>query len=380
MPYYRLILILLLFVSACTQEPARIVLYPTNSAAHNTTPSKNPYRDIVEKGDTLYSIARKNNVEIRDVIELNRLRAPYTLLPGQTLKLPKAMFHIVSSNDNLYAISRSYGVDIGRLAKKNGIPAPYSVKKGQKLYLPAKSIAKSDSEEPETATVYNFNTEEKSYKSTSVDSQELKPLAYNEKKARVKEIFKEEEKPVIAIKSKQKKSLPTPIFRPEDNVKISSAEKIVVSKSSLTKLDSRGLVKPTTKPGRSNVSHKKLTFAWPVSGKVISRFGPKKGGLYNDGINIKAKEGLKVKAAESGEIVYAGNELRGYGNMLLIKHDDRYLTAYAHLDNILVKKGDTIEKGQKIAEVGQTGHVSSPQLHFSIRHGRKAVNPERYLP
>ncbi len=120
-------------------------------------------------------------------------------------------------------------------------------------------------------------------------------------------------------------------------------------------------------------------FKRPVSGEIISKFGPKKGGLYNDGINISAKEGTVIAAAEDGDVVYAGNELRGYGNMLLIKHNNGFLTAYAHTDDFLVKKGDIIKKGQAIAHVGQTGHVTTPQLHFSIRQGRKAIDPEKYL-
>jgi murein DD-endopeptidase MepM/ murein hydrolase activator NlpD len=122
------------------------------------------------------------------------------------------------------------------------------------------------------------------------------------------------------------------------------------------------------------------TFLWPVRGKIISRYGAKQGGRHNDGINIGVSRGTTVVAAENGVVAYAGNELRGFGNLLLIKHADGYMTAYAHNENLLVGRGAKVKRGQPIARVGSTGSVGSPQLHFEIRKGRKAVDPMRYLP
>ncbi|MDH5189240.1 MAG: M23 family metallopeptidase, partial [Rhodospirillaceae bacterium] len=120
-------------------------------------------------------------------------------------------------------------------------------------------------------------------------------------------------------------------------------------------------------------------FLWPVKGKVISEFGPKAKGLQNDGINIAAPKGTVVRAAQNGVVAYAGNELRGFGNLLLVKHSGGWITAYAHNDSLLVKKGDKISKGQNIAHIGSTGSVSTPQLHFELRKGRQAVDPSPYL-
>lgn len=120
-------------------------------------------------------------------------------------------------------------------------------------------------------------------------------------------------------------------------------------------------------------------FLWPVSGDVISAFGPKGNGLFNDGINIAAARGAPVRAAESGVVAYAGNELRGFGNMILIKHADGWVTAYAHADELMVAKGERVSKGQVIARVGSTGSVETPQLHFEMRKGKKAVDPMQYL-
>jgi murein DD-endopeptidase MepM/ murein hydrolase activator NlpD len=120
-------------------------------------------------------------------------------------------------------------------------------------------------------------------------------------------------------------------------------------------------------------------FLWPVQGKVLSSFGPMEGGLHNDGINIAAPEGAPVKAAENGVVAYVGNELRGFGNLLLIKHADGWVTAYAHTQEILVRHGQQVKRGQIVARVGATGSVSEPQLHFEVRKGSKAKDPAQLL-
>jgi murein DD-endopeptidase MepM/ murein hydrolase activator NlpD len=121
-------------------------------------------------------------------------------------------------------------------------------------------------------------------------------------------------------------------------------------------------------------------FLWPVEGRILSGFGAKGGGLYNDGINIAAAAGVTVRAAESGVVAYAGNELRGFGNMLLIKHNGGWVTTYAHNQDLLVKRGERVRRGQTIARVGSSGSVDQPQLHFEIRKGKRAVDPLRQLP
>lgn len=121
-------------------------------------------------------------------------------------------------------------------------------------------------------------------------------------------------------------------------------------------------------------------FVWPVQGKVISKFGPKMNGLVNDGVNISAKEGTPIGAAADGEVVYVGNALTGYGNMAIVRHADGWMTAYAHASRIAVKKGDKVKRGAVIGYVGKSGDVSSPQLHFGVREGKKPVNPEAVLP
>lgn len=120
-------------------------------------------------------------------------------------------------------------------------------------------------------------------------------------------------------------------------------------------------------------------FIWPVEGPVISSYGAKAKGLHNDGINIAAPRGSPVRAAENGVVAYAGNELRGFGNLVLIKHAGGWITAYAHNADLLVERGRTVKKGETIATVGDTGSVTRPQLHFELRRGRRAVDPRKHL-
>jgi murein DD-endopeptidase MepM/ murein hydrolase activator NlpD len=120
-------------------------------------------------------------------------------------------------------------------------------------------------------------------------------------------------------------------------------------------------------------------FRWPVRGRIISGFGTKPNGEKNDGINLAVPAGTSVKSVEAGTVIYAGNELAGYGNLVLIRHASGWVSAYAHNQDLLVKRGDTVQRGQTIAHAGMTGSVTSPQVHFELRMGAKPVNPLDYL-
>jgi murein DD-endopeptidase MepM/ murein hydrolase activator NlpD len=134
---------------------------------------------------------------------------------------------------------------------------------------------------------------------------------------------------------------------------------------------------PAVKPGEATGALP--TFRWPVRGKVITSYGAKTNGKANDGINLAVPEGTPVKAAEDGVVAYSGNELKGYGNLVLVRHSNGYVTAYAHASELMVKRGDTIKRGQVIAKSGQSGEVGSPQLHFEIRKGSSPVDPLQFL-
>jgi murein DD-endopeptidase MepM/ murein hydrolase activator NlpD len=120
-------------------------------------------------------------------------------------------------------------------------------------------------------------------------------------------------------------------------------------------------------------------FRWPARGRVIAGFGPKPNGQQNDGIDVAVPENTPIKAAEDGVVAYAGSELKGYGNLVLVKHPNGYVTAYAHAKELLVKRGDPIKRGEVIAKSGQTGNVDVPELHFEVRKGTVPVDPMPFL-
>ena len=163
-------------------------------------------------------------------------------------------------------------------------------------------------------------------------------------------------------------------------MKLNLHEPIVVVQQS-TKTTNNNNIKKTEVVEKRQVHKQKktLSFTWPVKGKIVSSFGTKSNGLYNDGINISATKGANFKATEDGVVAYVGNELRGYGTIILIKHDDNWISAYAHCDTTNVSRGDMVSKGQVIGTVGDSGNVTSPQLYFSLRKGREAVDPTKYL-
>jgi murein DD-endopeptidase MepM/ murein hydrolase activator NlpD len=120
-------------------------------------------------------------------------------------------------------------------------------------------------------------------------------------------------------------------------------------------------------------------FAWPLNGRILAGYGAAPDGSRNDGISIEAPRGAPIAAIETGTVAYAGNELRGYGNLILIKHSDGWISAYGHCDELLVKKGDQVNRGKVIAKVGATGNVSGPQLYFELRRGKQPVDPRQFL-
>ena len=132
-------------------------------------------------------------------------------------------------------------------------------------------------------------------------------------------------------------------------------------------------------PASTSVSTSRIRFRWPVKGRIIASFGPRADKTHNDGINILVPLGTKVHAAEAGVVAYAGSELKGYGNLVLIRHTGNWVSAYAHNDALLVKRGDKVERGQAIAKAGKSGAVDQPQVHFELRQGSKPVDPTPHL-
>ena len=307
-----------LLIGCARQVPAPLVYGTTATVTPKAAASSQPitagiYR--VAADETLYAIARRSGIALRELIDTNNLQPPYRLVRGQQLNIPNVRYHSVASGETLYAISRRYRVSPSALARINKVPPPYKIRPGQRLKLPASEAVIAVGTEANTAP-----------------------------------------------KPRHKPDSGRPGANSSANSSVKPSAKFRAGKT----------IKPP--PRRSSAR-----FAWPVRGRVISRFGVKANGLHNDGINISVKLGTPVRAAENGVVVYAGNELRGFGNLLILRHEGGWVTAYGHNQTLDVKIGDVVRRGQRVARSGSTGNISRPQLHFEIRKNRRAVNPARYL-
>lgn len=223
----------------------------------------------------------------------------------------------VQAGDTLYSLSRKYSVPVNDLAVMNKLNPPFVLSVGQKIRVP------------------NLNQ-------TQIAKKEV-----------VEQNKTKKEQPVVQ-ETKQKQEVQVV----KDEKKISSDPS-----KKLPKINARSSSK----------------FSWPVRGKILSAYGAKNNGLFNDGINIAATKGTTVTAAENGVVAYAGNEIKGMGNLIIVQHESGWMTVYAHLDSMNVKRGTKVNVGQKIGTVGETGKVDSSQLHFEIRKGTKAYNPTSYM-
>ncbi|MBL6929294.1 MAG: M23 family metallopeptidase [Rhodospirillales bacterium] len=264
---------------------------------------------------------------------------------------------VVGRGDTLYAVSRRHQVSARAIIDANGLLPPYKLEVGQRLVLPRDFVH----------AVVRGDT-------LSAISRTYGVRMYVLAKANGLE-------PPYLIKIGQKLRVPGKT----GTVVAQARPKPVHSKPAPTLAKVEPKREPLAKPPKASAPVPKPPrvsgkgFSWPARGKIISGFGPKTKGFHNDGINIATARGAPVYAAENGVVAYAGNQIRGFGNLLLIKHSGGWITAYAHNDALLVKRGQKIRKGQVIAKVGSSGNVSTPQLHFELRKGRRAVDPIAHL-
>ena len=287
-----------------------------------------PSQITVGKGDTLYSIARHYDVPLRSIIDANHLDPPFRVAAGTTLVLPQERFHVVKQGDTLYGVARLYGVEVSALVSLNRLEPPYGLRSGETLYLP------TPVEPPDKSTTAVAGAPDKP----------AVPEAPGQKPGNTTASGVPPEKPGQPGGQGEASVAPPP---------------------------------EATKPAPPRIGK---GFDWPVQGKIIESYGTGPNGTHNDGINIAATQGEPVRAADAGVVAYAGNELRGYGNLVLIKHPGGYMTAYAHNSQLLVRRGEAVKRGQEIAKAGATGTVNTPQVHFEIRQGSRAVDPTTLLP
>ncbi len=329
---------------------------------------------VIRAGDTLYSVARRHNTPMRAIIDANRLHPPYVLQPGQRLTLPRVRTHQVRPGDTMYGISRRYDVEMSSLVRANAIEPPYHIQVGQTLVLPGAAAAPDGAAQTVAIRTVPAPADAPARPEAAprgiVESAPLPPVAASTAAATPRGTAGaapvEKGAPAaaeVAVDAQRAASVPPPAPAARPEPPADSPERVASVEPAAASLPARA--------GR--------VFLWPVRGQVISDFGPKGSGMHNDGINIAAPKGTAIHAAENGVVVYAGNELRGFGNLLLLRHADGWMTAYAHADKILVGRGERVRRGQVIARVGATGNVSAPQVHFEIRRGSRAVNPREHL-
>jgi murein DD-endopeptidase MepM/ murein hydrolase activator NlpD len=277
---------------------------------------------IVKSGDTLYRIVAETGASLAAIAAANALEPPYALRIGQSLIIPGGRYHNVSAGETGIAIARAYGLSWNDVIALNDLPPPYVLKIGQRLRLP-----ESLKNTPDLAN-------------SSEGSPEQRAASFS---LNIDDIVTGGE----------------PAFQVAEGVTDAPLARATANLSG-----------PIARPGSFNGS-----FDWPVRGAILSRFGAKGGGKVNDGINIAAANGASVFAASQGVVVYSGNEIGVYGGLVLIDHGDGWITAYGHLGKLTVGRGDRVIRGQKIGAVGDTGYVTTPQLHFEIRKDRKPLDP-----
>jgi murein DD-endopeptidase MepM/ murein hydrolase activator NlpD len=336
----------------------------------------------VGQGETIDSLSSRYGVPASAIMQANHITASASIQPGQRLVIPRyagaaprtaapatriasnativpagghpaaaapaptasAGVHVVAAGESLSGIARRYHKPRKAIAKANNLAPDAKVRIGQHLVIPGMTPPAAPAAPAAAATA------------------PAKPPAPRK----------------VADASPGTKSPgapPAPAAAPGAKVATgsASANARVAAPAAEPTPDAEDGAAPADGTGS------KPTFRWPVRGRIITGFGPRTNGQQNDGINLSIPEGTTVKAAEDGVVAYAGNELKGYGNLVLVRHSNGFVTAYAHASELMVKRGDQVKRGQVIMRSGQTGNVTSPQLHFEIRKGATPVDPTQYL-
>lgn len=342
-----------------TPPPARAPIEHTGSTAPRSVaaaPAPAPIASngttiIVGTSDTLDGLSKRYNVSQAAILQANGYRGPRALSPGQSLIIPRqgavaapavaaaparpaaaATTHYVNRGDSLMSISRKNNVPVAELARANGLSPSAQLKLGSKITVPAARTAAAAPVASAPAPLGAPST----IAAAPVGAVTTAPAR------------------LAAAEPQQKARLASATATPDEAA-------------------------PEAPTKAAEATGALPTFRWPVRGRVATGYGAKTNGKSNDGINIAVPEGTPVKAAEDGVVAYAGNELKGYGNLVLVRHSNGYVTAYAHASELMVKRGENIKRGQVIMKSGQSGEVGSPQLHFEIRKGSSPVDPLQFL-
>ena len=346
-----------------------------------------PGTTVVQPGENLGAVAARLGLTTRALIDANGLKAPFKVTPGQVLIVPAPPVYIVQPGDTANALARRFGLYVSEIVRLNGLQPPYLLKTGQRLILPSAAPGVVASAPPRTNEILPnaqlaapppspaqvTPAPQPRAASPSISAEALPPVKAPIVTPQAQPL---PPAPQLAPVVEAPKPVETP--KPLDAPKLADAAKPVDLPKPAESAEPVAKEPPVALAAAPKVKGK---FVWPIqSGEVISRFGPKPGGLYNDGVNIAAREGTPVLAAADGTVAYAGKELKGFGNLILIRHANGWISAYAHNESLLVAKGDVVRHGQPIARVGKSGDVERPQLHFELREETDAVDPLLYLP
>jgi murein DD-endopeptidase MepM/ murein hydrolase activator NlpD len=304
----------------------------------------------VQRGDHIDALARAFNTTRTILLDANSIRSPYVIKPGQIIKVPVAKAYVTQSGDTLVGIARRFSVGIGELAEINHVSERAPLRPGMQIGLPSSMRDRGPLPESQYAEIPPSG-------GNSYHTQPYVPGPPQQ--AHVSQVTPAE-----------------PSLTPDHGTTSYAG----TPPAGATAQASFGM----TDAQISQAAHGR--FVWPVRGDVLSRFGPQGVGRRNDGLDIKAPSGTSVRAAAAGEVVYAGDQVPGFGNLVLIKHADGWVTAYAHLDQVNVQMKQTVTQGQAVGSVGTSGGASEPELHFEVRYApspadkAKPVDPVLVLP
>lgn len=317
----------------------------------------------VRQGDSLNSIARRYGVPVQALASVNEIDNPNQVRPGQSIVIPT------------YVYSERNGLASATEGENGNVKLP-KASRNETIVTGSVSTNPGTTPRPERKPFKQPTFTQISASETVVEEVDVirvsalpkrKPASF-ERPVTTASISTTPKKqvtatPAVATQTApvQKASLPQPALTQEPR----PTEPIKTPTVSSLKQD-------------ADVSTEK--FRWPVRGRIISDFGSKPGGGKNEGVNLAVPEGTPVKAADDGTVIYSGNELKGYGNLVLVRHSEGWVSAYAHNSELKVKRGDKIRRGDVVGLAGATGSVSQPQVHFELRKGNKPVDPLKHLP
>ena len=358
-----------------SRRAARTRIPPPASAAHPLVAGRVESVDDlshtinVEKGDTVNTISDGLMTPKESLIKANRLRKPYELEVGRSLKVPVHKAYVVQAGDSLYGIARRFSAPVDVLSDLNRLDARSRLRVGQKIALPELAKDIGPMARPGESAAELARAED-----TPAPEREAAPASRHEPSPAPTEPAAVESASAASSSSRADPYAPPTTPRPYASVSPRPPSRSTYAPSAA----------PTVEMGPAPSDAQIQTagrgrFIWPVRGDLLSGFGPKPDGQRNDGVDIAAPEHSAVRAAASGDVVYAGDQIPGFGNLVLIKHEGGWVTAYAHLALSEVKIKEHVSQGSEIGQVGETGGVAQPQLHFEIRYAQSPRDKARTI-